>query len=150
MDVRYATEMRRCLEDLDVAGARRLWALAAPHVPQDATDAQLLVTLHMARTAAESIDLRRRAYSHRWLLDNGHPSQLPDPLKPRAERLYPRVVDAVGVAALSKYPQVAREVGGAMIDVIENSYADGETDPTIVRPRMMEARRLAQRRLGLR
>lgn len=149
MDVRHATEMRRCLEDIDVAGARRLWSLMAPHVPQDATDAQLLVTLHMARTAAESINLRHRAYSHRWLLDNGHSSQLPDALKPRAERIYPRVVASVGIAAMSKYPEVAREIGGAMIDVVENSYADGETDPAIVRPRMMEARHMARKRIGL-
>lgn len=144
----HEAEMRRCLEALDVEGVRRLWAHIAPQFAQ-CTDAEALAALHMARTAAESITLRLRAYSHRWLSDNGYPSALPDALRPKAERMYPKIVTAVGISVISKYRQVADEVGGAMRDVVENCYADGKEDPEYIRPRMLEARQIARKRLGL-
>src|ERR1044072_6980895 len=94
----YADALRRCLEECDVAGIRALWAQIPPGMPQPHTDAEALATIHRARTEANSIALRLRAYSHRWLEDRGLPSGLPDELRPRAERMYPRVVDGVGIS----------------------------------------------------
>lgn len=144
----HEAEMRRCLEALDVEGVRKLWAHIAPQFAR-CTDAEALAALHMARTAAESLPLRLRAYSHRWLSDHGYPSALPDALRPRAERIYPKIVTAVGISVISKYRQVADEVGGAMLDVVENAYADGKEDPEYIRPRMLEARLKARKQLGL-
>jgi hypothetical protein len=86
--------MRSILQDLDVQAARLAWG--------EPDDAKTLVMLHMARTAAKSIPMGLRAYSHRWLVDHGLPSQLPDELKPKAERMYPQVVSAVGIADKTK------------------------------------------------
>ncbi len=145
----HAAEMRRCLETCDVVGIRRLWAHIAPAMPQGGTDRDVMIMIHHARTQSASLKLRLRAYSHRWLVDNGYPSGLPDELKPRAERMYPKVVGVVGISVNSKYEVVRREIGGAMADVVENAYADGKTDPGYIRPRMMDARKQAQKRLGL-
>jgi hypothetical protein len=135
--------MRRCLIDFDIAAARRLWAHVAPHLPQGVNDADTIIVLHLSRTRANSVPLRYRAYSHRWLLDNGYPSGLPDWLKPKAERMYPRIVDAVGIAVKAGSPEripLARAVQRAMSDVVEDHYADGVRDPLVIKPRMMEAR----------
>ena len=96
--MQHSAEVRRCLIDCDVAQLRKLWQHVAPHLPQPETDADALVSLHFARTLASFVSFRARAYSHRWLIDNGWPSGLPDHMKPRAERLYPRVVEGVGVS----------------------------------------------------
>jgi hypothetical protein len=79
--------------------AARLAASAAAE-----SDAEALVTLHHARTQAESIALKLRAWSHRWLLEHGYPSGLPDHLKPSAERIYPRVVEGVGISVNFRSP----------------------------------------------
>lgn len=136
-------EFRRCLLDCDVAAIRRIWAHVCPHLPQPATDADALVTLHIARTSAASLPLRHRAYSHRWCEDNGYPSQLPDALKPKAERIYPRIADAVGISVNATSPErkkLATVVRGAMEDAVMEAYADRRTDPEHVRERMMQAR----------
>src|ERR1700694_445738 len=88
-------DVRRALEECDTAAMRRLWARAMPHLPQPQTEFDTQATLHLARTAAESVRFRLRAWSHRWLLDHGLPSQLPDELKPRAEQLCPVVKTSV-------------------------------------------------------
>ncbi|ODT22226.1 MAG: hypothetical protein ABS35_15355 [Kaistia sp. SCN 65-12] len=147
----YNDAFRRCLVELDVAGIRALWREVAPHLPQPSNDAEALLTLHRARTEASSIDLRLRAYSHRWLIDNGYPSGLPDALRPRAERaFYPRIVDAVGVCVRPSSPDLApaaREVEQAMSDAVADAYAGRRTDPGFVRARMSEARVAARKRL---
>lgn len=145
----YSAAFRQCLVDLDVSLGRKLWRHVSPHLSQPANDAEMLATLHMARTATEGIDARLRFYSHRWMLDLGYPSQLPDRLKPSAERMYPRVVDAVGVSVNSKYPVVKAEIGSAMSNAVLETYADGVQDPVIVRSRMLEARERSRRALGL-
>lgn len=145
-----ASEMRRCLETCDVQEARRLWAHAMPHLPQPTSDAQALIILHRARTEMESIAIKLRAYSHRWLLDNGHASGLPDKLKPSAERLYPKVVGAVGVSLGGKSElalAIKPHIMGAMTDSINDCYANGDEDPLIVKPRMFEARAKEMKRL---
>src|SRR5262249_47481856 len=75
---KHAAEFRRCLEQLDVAGIRKLWRHVSPNMPQPKNDAEALISLHSARTQSEAMPIKLRAWSHRWLLDNGLPSQLPD------------------------------------------------------------------------
>lgn len=144
-----AAEMRRALIDLDIEHARRVSAAANPHLVVPLKDEAVLQTLHLARTATEGIPFRFRAYSHRWLTERALPSMLPDMLKPSAERLYPRVVDAVGISVASKYPVVADNIRGAMEYVVNDCYANGDNDPLIVRPLMLEARHKEKRALGL-
>lgn len=143
MDI--GAEYRRAIEIIDVGLARRLWAHTDPSMPQPATDDEVRVALHYARTAAESATVPRRCYSHRWLVDRGLPSGLPDHLKPAADRLYPRAVSAVGIAVKSRVPGRAAHVRGAMEAVVLDLYADGKTDPAIVRPAMLAARERALR-----
>ena len=149
----YVTDMRRYLEAGDADGARRLWALVYPGLPQPKDDKEALVALHMARTMANSIALKLRAYSHRGLLDHNLPSQLPDDLKPAAERIYPKVVTAVGISvnAASELLQPAMaEIQKAMEDAVLEAYGDGkEGDVPHIRQRMKEARERAVKALNL-
>ena len=135
-------EFRRCLERLDIHGVRALWHRIAPHLPPPLDDHNCLIAIHHARTQANSIPLKLRAYSHHWLLDHGLPSGLPDDLKPAAERMYPRIVDAVGIAVMSSpfMQPVARAIQGAMSDAVMEAYGDNKRDPVFVKARMMEAR----------
>lgn len=140
-------EFRAILIDADAAKARAAWASIAPHLPQPATDADALVSLHMARTQSQAIPPRLRYYSHRWLTERGLPSQLPDRLRAPADRMYPKKVDAVGVSVRSKIPLVRDAITGAMNYAVEDCYANGDRDPLIVKPQMMAAR--ARERRGL-
>lgn len=138
------SEFQRCLIDLDIPAAKKLWAHCFPHLAQPADDNQTLFMLHRARTEAQSIPLKLRAYSHRWLLDNGYPSGLPDELKPKAERMYPKIVTGVGISVNFKSTElkpVADAVHRAMSDAVMTAYADNETDPAIVKALMMQARK---------
>jgi hypothetical protein len=138
----YSDHFRRALEECDVVTVRKLWAHIAPGMPQPVTDFEALVTIHHARTQTISIRLKQRAYSHRWLLDHDLPSGLPDELKPRAERLYPRVVHAVGVSVNSlsgRMAPLAVELRQAMSDAVADAYADHQTEPGFVKARMFDA-----------
>jgi hypothetical protein len=140
----HADAFRRCLIELDVVGICDLWFHVAPHLPQPKNNDEALATMHYARTQAGSIPLRLRCYSHAWLCERGLPSGLPDHWKPRANRLYPHKVNAVGIAvkALSaaSVPR-ARAIEKAMSDAVLECYADGVTDVDRIRSRMNEARR---------
>ena len=134
---------RQALIDLDAGLCRKVWAHVFPHWPQPETDADALVTKHAARTGMESLDLKHRAYSHRWLTERGMPSALPDHLKPKAERMYPRIVEAVAIAI--KTPPARRELGiairEAMEDVVKDAYGtDKQVDAAKLKIGMMEAR----------
>lgn len=126
--VDHSAEFRRCLVECDVAGARKLWRHIAPHLPQPKTDYETLAIIHNARTQMDiGVTMKQRAYSHRWLLDNELPSSLPDHLKPYAERLYPRVVEAVGIAVKAGSPErapLAAEIRKAMEEVAGNCMAE--------------------------
>lgn len=141
----YAAEFHRCIEECDVAGIRRLWLHVAPRCPQPKSDAEALRTLHMSRTRLETMPLNLRAYSHRWLLDQGLPSQLPDELKPVAERLYPKVVEAVGISVNFKSEALAplvQPVQSVMEVVANEAHADPKlwADQPRVRRLMMDAK----------
>lgn len=136
--------------DLDVAGVRRLWRETSPHLPQPKDDGEALATLHRARTQTESIPEKLRLYSHRWLVERGIPSGLPDALLPKAEQVRPRVVDAVGISVNTSREELlpaAREIEGAMSDAVADAYAEGRTDTEFVRARMAEARAVTRRKL---
>jgi hypothetical protein len=138
------------MEELDVEQARRLWNHVNPHLPPLGDDSQALMVLHRARTQSEAMSLRLRAYSHRWLEDRALPSGLPDHLRPKAERMYPKVTSTVGISVNSKYDVVIKEVRGAMEYSVLEAEADGKLEDTpFVRGRMMEARNNAKKKLGL-
>lgn len=131
---------RECLDRLDVETARKAWAAAFPAYPPLGDDGSVLKLLHYARTSAESMRLQERAYSHRWLLERGFPSGLPDHMRPSAERMYPRVEGCVGISTRTQ-SALAREVRGAMEYAVEETYADGHRHhPHVVKARMMERR----------
>jgi hypothetical protein len=80
----HAAEFRRCLAELDVRGMMRLWKHVAPHLDQPSNERETLLTLHMARTGAESLPLSMRRYSDSWLRERyngGCGSMLPMELR---------------------------------------------------------------------
>lgn len=96
--------------------------------------------MHHARTQTESLPLRPRAYSHRWLVERGLSSGLPDELRPRAERMYPVIADAVGIAVGSssrRHREEAKAIEGAMSTKVKEMYADGDKEPTLVKREIM-------------
>jgi len=135
---------RQALVECDVALARKIWAHVNPGMPQPRTDAEALFSIHYARTIMETIHDNLRCYSHAWLVERRLPSGLPDRLKPVADRLYPRVVEGVGIAVKSLSPggsDLVVPIREAMEDAVKECYADGETDPQVIKARMSEARR---------
>jgi hypothetical protein len=143
--------MRECLETADVHNARELWNKAAPHLPQPKDDAEALKTIHYARTVSGAIRDPLRCYSHRWLEEQGLPSGLPDRLKPKADRLYPRIASAVGLAVQMRNPAEAGggvEIRKAMEYAVLEAEADGRlTDSPFVKLRVEEARAKERRKL---
>lgn len=128
----HAALMRQCLRDIDVNGMRKLHTHVFPQYPAG-DDASILLNIHVARVRARWLNLKARAYSHRWLLDNGYPSDLPDHLKPKAERLYPRVVTATayafgGVFGSPHLRPLKKEVEAAVHTVILDTYATDKVD----------------------
>jgi hypothetical protein len=148
--MKHSSEFRRCLVDCDVGAIKKLWAHVAPGAPQPKDDHQALSMLHFARTKAASVPPKLRYYSHRWLLDRDLPTGLPDRLKPKAERMYPRVVEGVGIAvkATSQLMKpVSALVHQAMTDAVSEAYADGVTDPAVIKQRIQEARQKSIKQL---
>jgi hypothetical protein len=143
----YSREMIGYLEAADVDGMRRLWRKIGAGYPQH-DDRGTLIAIHMARTACEAVRFPYRAWSHAWLIDHGLPSQLPDELKPRAQRMHPVTQHAVGIAVKSKFPIVQTEVTKAMQGAVLEAEADGRlADSPHVRARMAEARAYIKRKL---
>jgi hypothetical protein len=139
-----AAAFREVLEQGDFRRLRQLHASVMPHLPAPKSDEEAEVALHMARTQAAWMGDRPRCYSHAWLIERSLPSQLPDELKPTAERLYPRIVDAVFISANTNSPllkPVAKLAQAAMSDAVEDCYANGDKDPAIVRAQMEDARK---------
>lgn len=135
---------RQYLEAMDVDGVRRLWEHVSPHLPVPVKDSDVIVAIHMARTQMVSIDFRKQAYSHRWLVDQGYPSQLPDELRPKAEQLRPIVREGVGIAVMTSNPlmkPVAKSIERAMSDAVMDAHSQGRIgDTAFVAARMNEAR----------
>lgn len=154
----HSALFRDYLDRCDIEGVRKLWKHVAPHLPQPHGDFEVQVMIHSARTQAEFLPLKLRAYSHQWMLANGLPSQLPEHLKPAAERYDFRFAYGVGIAmkttssgtdpqrALKK--QLAREIQTAMGQAVEEAFADGRTDSDHLRRRMGDAKDRALRNFG--
>lgn len=143
-------EFRQALETGDFQMLRRVWGAVAPHLPQPTTDAEAEITMHAARTATASIDFTKRAWSHRWLTERNFPSNLPDELRPSAEQVCPRKVDAVGISVNTgkEWLRPAMlEVRGAMELAVEDCFANGDKDPDTVKGRMVAARNAVMRKL---
>jgi hypothetical protein len=143
-----AAAFRALLEAGDVGALRAAWGRVAAHLPQPETQEQAEIVMHHARTSSESVSFKARAYSHRWLTERALPSGLPDELRHPAERLYPTVVDAVGISVRASNPMLkdaAVEVQRAMSDAVEEAYTEGRKDPVFVQARMAEARSRAWR-----
>lgn len=148
--VDHSAMMLECLETMDLVKARKLWAFTAPHLQQPKDDNETAIMLHMARTQTQSIDVNKRIYSHAWLTERKLPSQLPDNLKPLAERVYPRIVEGVGIACMGGSEitkPIVGEIRKSMEDAVNDAYAEKRTDPTFVRERMFEARKKTIRQL---
>lgn len=138
-----ASAFRQVLSEGDVQGLRELWALTHPHLPPLQNAAQAEIVLHRARTETRTVPFKKRAYSHAWLVERGLPSGLPDYLKPRAERLYPVISEAVGISVTARRnssPDRAIAVQQAMEGAVLECYADGVQDVTVIKARMQEAR----------
>jgi len=140
-----AALLRECLEEVDALTAVRLWGHLFPGLPQMRDPAEAIVAVHMARTAAVSVALHKRLYSHAWLVERGYPSQLPADLRPPAERNRPRIVQAVGIAVMSRSRRPDRvEEAAAMERVMADAAGDmilaGITDPARVSAHMWQAR----------
>jgi hypothetical protein len=140
---------KRALEEGDFRQLRRLHAEALKHLPPIKSDAEAEITLHIARTASAWLELKKRAWSHRWLVERGLPSQLPDDLRPRAERICPKIVQAVGISLNVRNPLLEAAVPivrGAMESAVLEAEADGKLgDSKFVTARMTEAREKAWR-----
>lgn len=142
MDAR--AEFRRLLEAGDFKGLRRAWARIAPHLEQPKNDEAAEISMHVARTAAESVPERLRVYSHHWLTERNLPSYLPAAMIP------PVIVETVGISVnfRSRYMKGAEtEVRGAMEHAVEDCYANGDRDPVVVRKQMDEAKDRTMRAL---
>lgn len=132
---------RQCLMDLDIAGMRKLARATLPYLPQPGTDTEALTTMHMARTQMQTIPPRQRYSSHRWLTERGMPSQLPDRLRPSAERMYPKKVLGVAFApAGNAGPEACGMITEAVEYAVNDCFANGDTATAIVKPQMMRAR----------
>lgn len=140
--------MRRCLENIDISLARRLWSHIAPNMPQPSSDEMVLKIIHMARTASNKLAFKLRAYSHAWLVDHALPSMLPDNLRPKAERIYPPTREAVGIAAPDS--AVGLVLRGAMENVVMDYYSTdryASPDPVKVKRDMLRQRDAVKRKL---
>lgn len=136
-------DFRLLLERGDPKALRAAWKTVAPHLPQPTSDEQAEITMHVARTAAESIPMHLRHYSHDWLTERNLPSQLP----PEDQ---PRIAEAVGISVNFSSPYLkpaAIEVRGAMEHAVLDRYAMGDKDPAIVQVAMYEARERTMRAL---
>lgn len=141
---------RQLLEDGDVDGLMRAWRRVASHLPQPKNRDQAEIMMHMARTSADTITPRARFYSHRWLTDRMMPSNLPDELKPSAERAFPVIADAVGISvnfSSAWLKPAALEVRGAMEYAVLDRYGMGDKDSGVVQAAMQEARERTMRAL---
>ena len=128
-------DFRSLLEAGDVEGLRRAWRQAAPHLPQPKSYDEAEIVMHRARTEAETVGMRYRLYSHRWLLERMLPSGLPS-------ELVPTVVEAVGISVNfhSAYLKpAADEVRSAMEYAVLDRFATGDKHPDVVRTAMVEA-----------
>lgn len=144
----------RILVDGDFRAFRKHARDIMPHlaaVMPEIDDETAEKAMHMARTASQMVPLKLRAWSHFWLVERGETSLLPDELKPKAERIYPKRALAVGISVnfhseLGRL--VAPHVRGAMEHAVLEADADGRLEDSVfVKARMAEARQKTMKSL---
>lgn len=134
---------RRALENGDVTECRKLWHLFHPYLPQAESYEMAEIDLHIARTAAKSVSLHKRLYSHEFLFERGLPSQLPDELRPKMQRRGKSVIfRAVGVAvgSVGAFKEDAKELERVMGEAGGEMLSRGITDPVRISAYMWEKR----------
>lgn len=138
-------ELRDALERGDAGAVRSIYHRLYPAMPQPTDHSEDMVVLHQARTAAESVSLAKRLYSHAWLTERGLQSGLPNALRPPAEQRQGRVVAAVGVSygSKSRRPdrvEEAAEIERVMARAAGDLIREGITDRARIAPAMWAAR----------
>lgn len=132
------------LERRDVAGYRKLSREFLPQYPQPESAEAAEAAMHIATTQTGGAAFKARAYSHAWLLERGLPSMLPDELRPKAQRVHPVTVKAVGISVnfRSRFMKGAEnQVRGVMEDAVLDAYANGDQDREAqIKRNMLEAR----------
>lgn len=106
------------------------------------------ITMHLARTGSNQIDKQHRLYSHRWLIDRGLPSQLPQSMRKIVAES--KIVEAVGVAVMTQNPDLepaAKAIERAMADAVEDCYANGDIRLELIQARIEVARQEATRQM---
>lgn len=133
--------LRRALMELSISDARRICEEVYPSMPLPKEDEAVLMAMHQLRTAHDVIPARQRYYSHRWLLDHGFASRLPDRLKAPAERMYPKVIHTVLFAPAGKAgPEATGLITAAVNDAILDCEANGDLLTPWTKIQMMRAR----------
>ncbi len=141
-----ADAFRTALYDGDVHRTQALWAQVAPDMPQPENSGEAEVIMHQARTAADSVPMQKRIYSHAFLAERGLPSQLPDGMKPPRERKGPPVIfpaALIGVSTLCSSAdrrEEAKAMERAMADAVGDMITSGITDKARIAKRMWWAR----------
>lgn len=133
-----AVEFRRCLENLDIEGVRRIWAETHKHLPQPVNDEQTLIQIHMARAGSKSMAHRLRLYSHQWLTERNLPSPLPNHLRPKNEQVPSVLAEAAGLAVISKVPEAKTYLLEKLQASALEAFADGVRNPAVLRGRIAE------------
>ena len=136
---------QECLDDGDVLRCKALWGKVYPHLPQPQDISEAEVVLHCARTAAESLRLEKRLYSHAWLDERGLRSALPDDLRPKTQRIHPVIFPAVGVSVKAMSSRADRREEAKLIEKVMGDAAGelvqmGVTDRDRIVERMWKAR----------
>jgi len=139
--MQHSAEMKRCIRDCDIDGYTKLTKHINPALSPE-NSWQAAFQIHLARSGMRSMPINLRFYSHCWLRDSGlaQHSLLPDKLKPRAERMYPVGVQAVGVMTRTKTDR-ALAIRKVMEDAVLETQADGlDLGDRRVHERMLEMR----------
>jgi hypothetical protein len=140
----YSDNMLRCIRDIDHELAMKLWKHARPAAAQPENELQAIIMLHYARTKISSMPEKLRLYSHCFLRDYNMPSALPDHLKPKAERMYPVGIRAVGTAS-GKFGGGKTAFNYAIEKVMSDAVLEVQADGHDLASPVMKARILEKR-----
>src|SRR5262245_6665525 len=136
-------QFRRCLEEMNLIGAREIWRKANPATYIDLTDEETIMMMHVARTSSNSVRFKYRAYSHSWLHERGLPSLRPDHLRSRAQRICPVRMPAAAIAVRNTTP-IALAIRRAMEEAVLDA---GLKKPDETKRAILNARDKARRKL---
>lgn len=107
----YAVQFRQCLENLDAAGARDIWAHVMPHLPLPKNEDDTFEIMHRARIEMRSLPESAKAYSKQWL-------------KERESRVIAATV-GICVGAPPHRKAFAEDLRGGMSHVVDVAHRSG-------------------------